>query len=154
MLQLAAVFYFLKDFHLLRQKSLLVQVVFTLVIVGFVLKTVLQLFSAFPFFADMAYQRRNLVIAYLHLVLLGIVSLFVMAMVLRNGSRLFGKGMLVFIVGFLLTEVLLVAGAFGFNVRWWLFIVSWLLVFGAAAMTLSVLFKGQRLFSLHKNPAI
>lgn len=43
-----------------------------------VLKLMLQLLSAHPFVAALAYELRPLVIAYLHLVLAGIISLFLM----------------------------------------------------------------------------
>jgi hypothetical protein len=42
---------------------------------AFILKLILQLLSAFPSIAQMAYELRPVVIAYLHLVMLGVISL-------------------------------------------------------------------------------
>jgi hypothetical protein len=45
---------------------------------GFGLKLLLQMISAFPYFAQMAYELRPIVIAYLHLVLVGVVTSFLL----------------------------------------------------------------------------
>lgn len=45
---------------------------------SFVLKLVLQVLSAFPYFARLAYEVRYYVIAYLHLVLVGMISFFLL----------------------------------------------------------------------------
>lgn len=50
--------------------------VLKLVLIGFILKSFLQLFSAHPEIAVVAYELRPVVIAYLHLVLFGIISFF------------------------------------------------------------------------------
>lgn len=109
LLQLAAVFYLLKDISKARiDKSFLL----TLSLSALVLKSLLQVFSAFPAVAQLAYGQRNLVIAYLHLVLLGFVSVFVFSRLLpKNKSTMAGLGL--FLFSFFTTESLLVLQATG-----------------------------------------
>jgi hypothetical protein len=49
----------------------------SVVLLAFALKLLLQVSSAFPEVAQLAYELRPVVIAYLHMVLIGIVSLFI-----------------------------------------------------------------------------
>lgn len=79
---------------------------------AFVAKSLLQIFSAFPLAARLAYEQRNLVIAYLHLVLLGFVTVFVFDQVLsKQKSARVGLGF--FLFSFFTTETLLVLQAAG-----------------------------------------
>lgn len=96
-------------FHLARTSGgrLLVY----LATVGLVLKSVLQLTSAYPVVADMAYENRHLVIAYLHLVLVGVISFGIIAWYLEEyfvrdkASRIW---IMFLVLGFLLSEATLV----------------------------------------------
>ncbi|MBJ6118312.1 hypothetical protein JAO76_08925 [Pontibacter sp. BT310] len=79
---------------------------------AFVLKTLMQFSTAFPYMADLAYQLRNFIIGYLHLVLIGFVSFFIVAfcvqqawLTLRSTISRWGLGL--FIVGFISSEALL-----------------------------------------------
>jgi len=76
-----------------------------------VLKLILQVLAAHPLIARMAYENRNYVIAYLHLVLLGMISSFLIGWMLHQKwikaiHPLFLTGML---VGFVGMEVALIA---------------------------------------------
>jgi hypothetical protein len=51
---------------------------------GFGLKLLLQLVSAFPSIAEMAYELRPIVIAYLHLVLVGVITSFLLVWYLEE----------------------------------------------------------------------
>ncbi|MBA3899305.1 MAG: hypothetical protein H0X62_03700 [Bacteroidetes bacterium] len=80
----------------------------------FALKIAVQVISALPFFADLAYQQKNLVIGYLHLVLIGIISAFLFGFFSAiNGfsfSNLISKsGIMLFWTGFIATELMLFA---------------------------------------------
>lgn len=79
---------------------------------AFVLKTLMQFATAFPYMADLAYALRNFIIGYLHLVLIGFVSFFMLAFMAQQGwlnysSKLSKWGIGVFIVGFITSEALL-----------------------------------------------
>lgn len=108
-IQLAAVFYLLKDFARAELKNSLL---LYLSLSAFVVKNLLQVFSAFSVVAQLAYGQRNLVIAYLHLVLLGFITVFVFSLVLpKNKSTMAGRGL--FLFSFFTTESLLVLQAGG-----------------------------------------
>jgi hypothetical protein len=83
---------------------------FCLAMAAFVLKNILQTTSALPAVAVMANQYRNFVIAYLHLVLLGFVTLFVFSrLVPKNGPGRWGVQL--FLFSFITTEALIVLQA-------------------------------------------
>ena len=86
------------------------------VLLAFVVKVLLQLFSADPQIAQLAYALRPVVIAYLHLVLLGIITLFVMLWYVERGfvsESLALKSLSVLLIGFLGSEICLVM------IPWW-----------------------------------
>ena len=72
--------------------------------------------SSFSSIAMLAYQNRNFIIAYLHLVLIGFISVFVFAAILNitSTSRLMYKGIVLFLFAFISTELLLVLQAGGY----------------------------------------
>ena len=75
-------------------------------------KILLQLFTAFPYFAQLAAQQRPLVIFYLHLVLLGGISGFLIAYLKqycfpRISSSWLSLGFWLYLLGFLSSEGLL-----------------------------------------------
>lgn len=74
-------------------------------------KLLLQLLSAVPAVAQLAYLQRNFVIAYLHLVLLGFVTLFAFAQLPQSRARRLGVRL--FLFSFVSTELLLVANGLG-----------------------------------------
>lgn len=79
---------------------------------AFGIKLLLQAFSAFPVFAEAAYQNRDFVIAYLHLTLIGFISLFIIGYYGKTGelNMKSGKsksGLALFVLGFVLMELIL-----------------------------------------------
>ncbi|MDX5348878.1 MAG: hypothetical protein LPK19_16715 [Hymenobacteraceae bacterium] len=79
---------------------------------AFVLKIVMQAATAFPYMADLAYKIRHLIIGYLHLVLIGFISLFLLAFFIQQSwlslkSWLSGFGLTAFLTAFVLSEGLL-----------------------------------------------
>ncbi|MER2996752.1 hypothetical protein [Pontibacter populi] len=79
---------------------------------AFMFKILMQFSTAFPYMADLAYQLRNFIIGYLHLVLIGFVSFFIVAFCVQQGwlrlrSTISRWGMGLFIVGFITSEALL-----------------------------------------------
>ncbi|MDQ2657730.1 MAG: hypothetical protein M3Y60_09945 [Bacteroidota bacterium] len=73
--------------------SALAAKIFQLVMMALILKSILQLVSAQPEIAEFAYSVRPVVIAYLHLVLIGVITLFLLAwyyernLVNKRGAR-------------------------------------------------------------------
>jgi len=93
------------------------RLIMTVALGFFFIKNIIQFASAFPAVVDMATSRRNFIIAYLHMVLLGFVSLFIIGSMLRANESKFFKmtkwGLFFFIPAFLVTELLLVLNASG-----------------------------------------
>ncbi|GAB2549977.1 hypothetical protein [Rufibacter soli] len=89
-----------------------------LALVAFTLKIGMQLLTAFPYMADLAFKLRFFIIGYLHLVLIGFISLLVFAWFSQLGWLNFRKGlsrwgMGLFLFAFLGTEAMLfLQGAF------------------------------------------
>lgn len=88
-----------------------------LVLLALSIKLCLQLFSTVPALSDLAYGFRPIVIGYLHLVLLGIISLFLLTFIIKNldinALPLLRKGLIFFIAGILSNElVLMLQGLF------------------------------------------
>lgn len=106
----------LRSFPLAREVQILLAVAWAC----FNLKLVLQAVTAWPFFAQLVYQQRSLVIFYLHLVLLGVVSTFLLAYLLQEGGLWLNSkvrwGLGLFLLGFALSEsLMLLQGLAG----WW-----------------------------------
>lgn len=81
-----------------------------------VLKTLLQLASAHPLVAELAFSMRPVVIAYLHLVLVGVISVFLFAWYVQRDfmdGRLATVAITALVVGFLGSEIALVV------TPWW-----------------------------------
>lgn len=103
-----------------------------LLLAAFTLKLMLQLGSTIPYLSHLAYSLRPIVIAYLHLVLLVILSVFILSFLLVNVLSFKNlNALFLFVVCILINEVLLgvqsIAGAFSTlvpNIHMYLFLVS------------------------------
>jgi hypothetical protein len=100
-----------------NQLSKTVKVLFSLSAALFTIKLTLQLLSAIPIIAQWAYEIRNFVIGYLHLVLLGFITLFLLALFIEKrllviDQRSVRWGLGCFVVGILITELLIFSQGF------------------------------------------
>jgi len=107
-LHLAGLFFLLQDVRHLHRSFIL-----RCSLLGLAAKGLVQLASALPPVAAAGYMYRNFFIAYLHLVLVGFVTLFALHKVLLSAERMYWPLRLLktFIVFFVLTELLLVLDA-------------------------------------------
>jgi hypothetical protein len=85
------------------------KILFSVAFLSFTAKLLLQLLSAHPQMAQLAYNTRNYVMAYLHMVLLGMISTFLVAWSvemkwIRTPSV---SSVIIFLIGFVGTECLL-----------------------------------------------
>lgn len=107
--------------HTLRLKvPAWVYLLLCIALAAFVIKIVLQLASALPYLAKLAYTLRNFIIGYLHLVLLGFVSCFLLGIFLWLGVFTYKRaaartGLVLFLTGFFSSEALL----FGQGILFW-----------------------------------
>lgn len=105
-------------------------------IAAFVLKTTLQSLSVLPALKPYAFYNKFIIVAYLHLSLIGSITFFLLALFLDRHwipvNRLFQISSVLFISGFAITEILLTIVGFGlfYSQRW--------LVAGSAAMALGI----------------
>lgn len=110
-------------------------------------KSFLQVLGSLPFASALAYENRNFVIAFLHLVLLGFISLLSLALIMYKENllmnRRFKTGIHVFFFSFVITELMLVvntiAGLYGYQLPYFgamLFIFSLPFFAGALLMYL------------------
>lgn len=75
----------------------------------FAFKTLLQVLGTVPFMADMAYNIRNFLIFYLHVIFLGFVSIFLFAWFEKHQLyRLRSTHGIVFLAGFIVSQLLIV----------------------------------------------
>ena len=157
LIQLIAILFFIR---ILRENNIHSRFnpIWKFVFVAFCVKLFLQLISAFPLVASLAVSQRNFIIAYLHLVLLGIISFSVFA-ILQNvlKKEITGRwGVRIFFTGFIITELFLVAQATGSAFMWALpffneliFIFSCLLPVGSLLMFYSV--SVRKIFSYRSS---
>lgn len=79
--------------------------------IGLTIKFLLQLGSTHPALSQLAFGFRPIVIGYLHLVLLGVITIFILGYILATGTLHFGKyflkGVWVFVAGIIINEALL-----------------------------------------------
>ncbi|MFD2512508.1 hypothetical protein ACFSRY_01405 [Pontibacter locisalis] len=85
---------------------------FILAAVAFLFKTGMQFASAFPYMAELAFRLRLFIIGYLHLVLIGFISIFLFAFFTQQGWLSFKHGisrwgMGLFLLGFISSESML-----------------------------------------------
>ncbi|MEI6946770.1 hypothetical protein V9K67_06165 [Paraflavisolibacter sp. H34] len=115
--QVAGLYFLVKDVRGFRWAQNGSGLLFRLAAAAFVLKNGLQLVSAGPAAAALASLYHNVVIAYLHLVLLGFVSLGCLAALFHAGTLSFSPrarvGLGLFLFSFVATECLLVGQAAG-----------------------------------------
>jgi len=79
--------------------------------IALTLKLLLQLGSTIPSLSILAYGFRPIVIGYLHLVLLGVISLFILGYMTGcnyiNMNKVTIRGIFIFVTGIILNEILL-----------------------------------------------
>ncbi len=86
---------------------------------AFLIRILLQTLSTVPALSKFAFAYRPVVIGYLHLILLGCISLFLLAFIYANGiwaahKKIAGTGLILFLAGFLGTEGTLMLQGLGY----------------------------------------
>ncbi|WP_339755745.1 hypothetical protein [uncultured Winogradskyella sp.] len=155
-LQVVALYTFLKlikpKLHqVLKKETKLIFYLFSFAIFGFILKVLFQLLSILPEFSQVVYSHRNFVIGFIHLLMLGVISGFLFSFILKseliNYSKTIYIGIYSFILGFALTEVLLLIQGIKFylgsgiitNYYSLLFLFSILLPLGISFLLLNII---------------
>jgi hypothetical protein len=112
LLQTGGLIFFIREYFKLKSTCSWQHRITQLVLVLILVKSLSQLISAAPQFAGIIYVERNLQVAYLHFVLLGIVTAFVLSSIIDadgyNVSTGAVKSFYLFLAAFFSTELLLV----------------------------------------------
>jgi hypothetical protein len=117
-LQLLVLFYFIRLFpavkkNIPRKITGTSRFLWKMAAIAFILKIILQTFSIIPFFSSYAFGFRPIVIGYLHLSFLGIISFFILGYINQvlseRGRKISGGGVIIFTIGVLLQELVLMA---------------------------------------------
>lgn len=114
-----------------------------LALIALCIKVLLQLFSTIPVLSQIAFGYRSIVIGYLHLMLLGVISLFIIGYLIHekliNIDTLQKRGVGIFVGGVIFNQVLLmIQGVAGIQYVYIPFVNESL--FGAAIIMLTGLF--------------
>lgn len=154
--QFIALVFFLKTIKptlgsMLVKASKLEMYLYSVSILCLSVKTVLQLTLLFPDFSQTIYQHRYFVIGFIHLLMLGIVTGFLFAFLMRNlfttPSTSLSFGVFSFLLGFSLTELLLLVQGYLYfteksiitNYNLFLFIASIFLPIGIAFLLFNLI---------------
>jgi len=117
-IQLLALFYLLRSVSeiktLMNRISFSAQILLLMAALSFLVKLMLQVVSAFPAVAMLAGDIRYYVIAYLHLVFIGVISFFLLGWYQAVGliPSIRWDTLLMLAVGYLLSEVVMIATGF------------------------------------------
>lgn len=151
-------YFLLKEHFSLLKKSLSEQAFFLLKIAGSLMfvKLGMQLFSSLPYIANLAFQLKDFVIGYLHLVFLGIVITSLLAFLNYYKLIQLPKGFLFFyFLAFATTEILIFYKAFAFwlSLPFFSFYYILLAIFSIAfPIAVAILFFKNTFFQNSKNP--
>jgi len=93
-----------------------VKLLWGLSLVAFMIKLILQVLCVFPVFGRLAFGFRPVVIAYLHLVMLGFISFYLIGFLIKEkllstAKKVWKSGLFTFIIGVIFMEVLLLVQA-------------------------------------------
>lgn len=95
------------------------QIVFTLLAISFscfFIKELLQAFSSLPKLKQYAFLNKNLIISYIHLVMIGFISFFLLAILFQlNWLKPNKLGIILLILGFIVSEITLMRLGFSSN---------------------------------------
>lgn len=155
-LQLAALYVFLKlikpkQQQILHQNSKLSVYFYCFAISCFILKILVQLLTIIPEFSEVVFTHRNFVIGFIHLLMLGVITGFLFAFILKNKLVSFNStlyiGSYTFLLGFVSTEMILLIQGVKFyfengifsNYYLFLFISSILLPGGIILLLLNII---------------
>ena len=155
-LQVVTLYMFLKIIKpkletLIKKETKLLFYLLHFAILCFILKVLFQLLSILPEFSQVVYEHRNFVIGFIHLLMLGVISGFLFSFILKqdllSSSRTLYLGIFSFLLGFILTEILLLIQGFKFyfgsgmlsNYYMLLFLFSILLPLGILLLLLNII---------------
>ena len=140
-----------KLLEVLKFQTKLLVYLFSFSIFCLVIKVFLQIITLIPEFSEVVYTHRTFVIGFIHLLMLGVISGFLLSFILKSDLVKYSKtlyiGVFSFLIGFGLTEILLLIQGYKFyfgsgliqNYHKWLFLFSILLPLGILLLLVNIL---------------
>ncbi|MCB0461844.1 MAG: hypothetical protein R2816_10385 [Flavobacteriaceae bacterium] len=122
-LQLFTLFFFLKIIktkllEVIKHHTKLIVYLISFSILCFLIKILLQVITLIPEFSEAVYTHRNFVIGFIHLLMLGVISGFLLSFIAKSNLVSYSKSLYIgiysFILGFVLTELLLLIQGYKF----------------------------------------
>ena len=148
LMQIGGVYYILKKYihhkNIIHGNSPHLFMLAGLVASFLILKLFAQLFTAIPSLVEFAYTQRDLVVAYLHLSLLGFTSTGILLFFgwgkwLNFKKAITWAGLIIFLIGFIMTEVLLgIRGFFPDIVSKYTLLMIYMLIIHAIMMATGI----------------
>lgn len=124
------------------------QLLFLLSVIAFSLKFLLQLGLSFPNISQLVFGSRPIVIAYLHLVFLACMSLFLLACFYRANQKAISKiGVFVFVIGLVFNEIVLAFQGLSGIFYWYFSLANPLLVLCSFLMALGLGLQVWKIFN-------
>lgn len=150
LMQLVAWFMLMPAIKKLNNLNKVTSVLWMLAAVAYTIKLILQAGSTIPELSHFAFGYRPVVIGYLHLMLLGVCSFFVIGSLLHSGlirlNKIIFTGVLVFITGVILNELFLsvqgisaIVGTYFASIQYWLFGAVLVIFCGAVTLFTGIL---------------
>ncbi len=141
--------------EIMQKTSLFMKYLILFVVIAVTVKLTLQLFSTIPAISKLAFGFRTIVIAYLHLVLLAMISTFIIGYIYGTGiiskRKLTVGAILIFTVGIFLNELLLlIQGVASFSytlipfANELLFVIAVILLLGSLILFISNLSTSKK----------
>ena len=117
-LQLQALYFFIRFLLLNKQEQLYIitnwplKVLSYFVLLALIVKIILQLLSIIPSLTELAFNNHNIIIAFLHLIMLGIVTGYLLIQLIQNNllridTLLSKAGLILFLTAFMVLEIIL-----------------------------------------------
>lgn len=138
----------------------LIRWTFSLSLIALVIKTILQLGSLIPALRKLAFGYRSIVIGYLHLALLGIITIFLIGYLVYKSGYMNNKktknAIWIFLTGIILNEIaLMLQGLTGMSyinipfINQALFFIALLILVGTIALNFSLRFRTDPFIEAH-----
>lgn len=104
---------------IIKNKNIWIQLFFYTFFTAFIVKTIVQSASVLPFVENLAFHNKSIILAYLHLNLIGVISFLLLALLMDikylSNSLITKVGAFLFLLGFVITEGLLIIGGLGIS---------------------------------------
>lgn len=112
----------------------------------FILKQIMQAGSVIPYMGNLVFFNRPVIIGYLHLVLLGFISLYLLAHFIHAGLMDARSGVIIFAAGVFINEIALFVQGLGAMLMWHSDVFQWILWVASICLMTGALLMSARFY--------